>query len=228
MGALATGISAFVKTFGGGGGLSSETVSSGAFENLVNAWTFTTDTTDDTFRNADHESTLAAASGKHAGDQITTIGLDLKNITEHTYNTVIPKSLGWLRGDLLVHYIDPIRQNLGRLNNWAKIVDKWRTQIDTWRTTYVDPEIRKWQAFKKWFDGYPTTVVDVWNHWFQHPDQFANWIVNYLVKPLVVAFSDKGNLPSLDTLTQEILQASPNRYRYAVAAFEQMLDEPWP
>jgi hypothetical protein len=205
---IAVGIGAFLKVFQSGGG--QEPVTLDLLRPLVSALAFVTNTMDDVMRDADHESTIAADAGNDAGNQIGEIGLMLKDITLHTYDTVIPGSLSWLRGDIIVHDIDPIRMAIRHINKVLSELIVWQHDTDKWRHHYVDPNLAQWIAWYAYWKGWPRTTVETVAGWLQHPDNFATFAVPAIAKPLVDYYSASPELPLLETLTATILSAVPD------------------
>lgn len=142
-----------------------------------------------------------------AGVKIEAIGRYVKDITEHTYNTVIPHSLSWLYGYIESHDLVPLRRRLGRDESMLRFLMGWRGQVDNWKNHYVNPQLAKDAAFIKWFDGWPLQVVSRWHEWFMHPGQFGDWATPYIVVPFVKAMATKPDQKSRDALALIMVRA---------------------
>ena len=156
---------------------------------------------------ADRAASESVTAATDAATQIEEVGSDVKNITEHTYNTVIPHSLSWLAGYVVVTWIDPIRARLDKDESDIRFLMGWRSQIDTWRQKFVDPNVEKWVGFKQWFDGWPQGVLFKWHDWFEHPDNFASWATPPLVGPIVAYLAARGHEQTRDNLSDILASA---------------------
>jgi hypothetical protein len=198
MGALALGIKAFLDGLNAGGGIANTDIRD-AVTPIYGVIAYDVDTTDDVFRNADHESEIAANAGTDAGNQIGQIGKQLDQITRHTYDTVIPGSMSWLRGDIILHDIDPLRKTVAAQGKAITALQKFEKAIDAWRKNTVDPTLNSYNVFRKWFDGWPTQVLAQWHDWFQQPGLFATWAVPILARP-ILTYLGNGQHPDLVAL----------------------------
>jgi hypothetical protein len=210
MGALALGIKAFIDGLHAGPGIANTDIQD-AITPIYGAIAFDVDTTDDVFRNADHESQIAANAGTDAGNQVGQIGKQLDQITRHTYDTVIPGSMSWLRGDLLVHYIQPIRHDIGLINGRIRAFDKFEKAIDDWKTHTVTPAVNSYYTFRKWFDGWPTQVLAQWHDWFQQPGNFATWAVPILTRPMLTYLGNGQHPELVGVLAVDVLDGLPDQ-----------------
>lgn len=143
----------------------------------------------------------------NAGGSIAKIGLDLKDVTEHTYNTVIPNSMSWLRGDIYKNGINPLRAWLGRVEKEIGALSGRVSVLEFWRKDYADPHIRDWREFNSWFHTYPIGVVNTWHDWFQRPHNFALWAAPPLIGPIVSYLAAPEHQQSRDNLTRIMAQA---------------------
>lgn len=183
---------------------------------------------DDVLAEADGLAATSVPVATDAGAAIARIGDDLKFITEHTYKVVLPHSMAWLHGAIVSKHITKLLADLTKLEKEVAALIKWRASEHSWRVKHVDPELAQYEKFQAAFNGWPTQVLTAVHGWFTTPQQFATFAVPVIVAPIVNYLSIGANRPTLDNLTLLILQASPDRYRYAVAAFEAMLDQDWP
>lgn len=120
-----------------------------------------------------------------AGVKIEAIGHYVKDITEHTYETVIPHSLAWLYGYTESHDIVPLRNRMARAESSLRFLFGWRAQIDVWRRDWVDPNISEWRAWRAWFSGWPLATITQLYNWIHHPSTFGDWAAPYIVWPLI-------------------------------------------
>lgn len=154
-----------------------------------------------------------------AGEGIAKLGDDLKAITEHTYDTVIPRSLSWLDGYIVAHQIDPLRLRIAQEQHQIDFLMGWRSQIDTWRHKFVDPHIEQWIGWRKWFDGWPQGVLYRWHDWFQHPAGFGQWAAPPVAGPLVAYIADRQHERLRDDLALILVKSwatEPDRIWTAV------------
>lgn len=152
-------------------------------------------------------------SGNAAGS-IEKIGSDLKDVTEHTYNTVLPNSLSWLRGNIYANGINPIRREITSIEKQLGTISGRVSVLEFWRKDYADPHIRDWRIFNSWFHTYPIGVVNLWHEWFQHPHEFALWAAAPLIGPLVsylAAPEHKDTRDNLALIMVQSWQEVPNR-----------------
>lgn len=155
----------------------------------------------DVFQAAKGGEAISQGVSHDAGIKIEDIGRYTKEITEHTYNVVIPHSLSWLYGYIESKDLVPIRQRLDHDESNIKFLLGWRGQIDYWKKHYVDPQLAKDAAFIKWFDGWPLQVVSRWHTYFQHPEQFGKWAAPNLVWPLINYLAAQQDQKSRDALS---------------------------
>jgi hypothetical protein len=223
MGLIATGVEAFAKAFQRGFGSETTPVTADTLSPLVATVEFVAETTDDTFRNADHESQLAANAGTDAGNQVGEIGLQLYNVTKRLIDTIIPGSMSWVRGDIILHDIDPLRKTVKDLGDKITGFVKFEDTIDAWRKTTVDPDLAKFLAFIKWFDTWPLQVLNTLHDWTQHPSDLARWITPYLAPVIVPYLGDKAQRALLELLTAELLSAISDELGPLIVAAGQIL-----
>lgn len=142
-----------------------------------------------------------------AGDKVEAIGKYVKDITEHTYNVVIPHSLAWLDGYINSHEITPIKRRLAADESQIRFLMGWRGQIDSWRRNYVDPNLAAWVTFHKWFNGYPLASVNELHDWLTKPGTFGKWAAPAIAAPFVAYLGDKHNEAVRDSLTLIMVDA---------------------
>jgi hypothetical protein len=195
---------------------------------IVSGLKYESQVIDDVFGEADGLAAVEVVSATDAGAQIDNVAQHLHFITEHTYKTVLPHSMAWLRGNIVQRYVTPLQHRTTKLEGEVKALDKWETQIKQWRSKTVDPTLDDYRTFRKWFDKWPTDVLNNVHDWFQHQQSFSDFAVPIIARPFVNYLSADAHRQLLDDLTLIVLDASPDRYRHAVAAFEAMLDQDWP
>lgn len=183
---------------------------------------------DDVFREADGLAATDVVVATDVAAQIDNVAQHLKFITEHTYKTVIPHSMAWLRGNIVQKYVTPLQHRMTKAESDIDALDKWETTIKAWRIRTVDPTLQAYTQFQQWFDKWPIDVLNTVHDWFLHQQSFSDFATPLIARPLVNYLSDDAHHPLLDDLTLLVINASPDRYRYAVAAFETMLDAEWP
>jgi hypothetical protein len=211
---------------GGGGGVNAPT-----WDDLVPLFSSLKYAIDVISHIFDEAGGLAAASrplNGAAGAAITRIGADVKNITEHTYEVVIPHSLAWLKGDINRTLITPLWKYVIADHHLIEFLLGWRGQIDSWRHTWVDPELRDWHGFHKWFDTWPISVISTWRRWFAHPNEFGDWAAAPITGPLIGYLAEPAHVTSRDNLTQIVVDAMPDKFRHVERAMLSILESPYP
>lgn len=183
------------------------TLNADSIQPLVSLVQYLADYVRDVFENADSNAGRDAALGGYAGDDIAQVAQDLADITDHTYTVVVPHSLAWLRGNVIVTLVDPLRKLVAGINREVKFLLGWRSQIDTWRNKFVDPNLSLWIGFHKWFYQWPIGVLRTWHDWFQHPAQFAAWATPPLIGPIIGYLADPAHELTRDNLSQIMLNA---------------------
>lgn len=183
------------------GGLASTVAQLYRWENF--AW----NVVNDVFGAAKGAEAISQGVSHDAGVKIEAIGRYTKDITEHTYNIVIPHSLSWLYGYIESKDLVPLRQRLGRDESNIRFLLGWRGQIDNWKNNYVDPQLAKDKAFIQWFDTWPLQVVSRWHQWFQHPEQFAQWATPNLIGPIISYLAAPPDKKSRDALSLVMVRA---------------------
>lgn len=183
---------------------------------------------DDVFSEADGLAATDVLVATDAGAQVDNLAQHLKFITEHTYKTVIPHSLAWLRGNIVQKYVTPLQHRTTKLESEVKALDKWEGQIKTWRSKTVDPTLQAYTQFQQWFDKWPLSVLNTVHDWLTHQQTFSDFATPLVARPLVNYLSDDSHHQLLDDLTLLIVNASPDRYRYVIGAFESILDMDYP
>jgi hypothetical protein len=142
-----------------------------------------------------------------AGVKVEAIGRYVKDITEHTYDTVLPHSLSWLYGYVESHDLVPIRRRLAADESQIRFLLGWRGQIIAWRKNYVDPNIVAWRTFHQWFDGYPLKSVNELHGWITKPATFGTWAAPAIAAPFVAYLGDKKNEKVRDAFTLVMVDA---------------------
>lgn len=183
------------------GGLASGVAQLYRWENF--AW----NVANDVFGAAKGGEAISQGVSHDAGVKVEAIGRYVKDITEHTYNTVIPHSLSWLYGYIESKDLVPIRQRLGRDESTLRFLMGWRGQLDSWKNNYADPQLAKDRAFIQWFDSWPLQVVTQWREWLAHPDQFAKWATPYIVWPVINYLAAQPDEKSRDALALIMVNA---------------------
>lgn len=146
----------------------------------------------------------------------------------HLLNVIIPHSLSWLDGKVHVdvhNYVDP---KFDLLDISVVSLDAFRADIDVWRQTWVDPQLATDLGYRQFLQGWPQAQWFRWKDYFDRPELFANWAVPVLLAPLVRALASRANQPDLLALLTELIQASPDRFRYVERAALAILESPWP
>lgn len=162
---------------------------------------------DDVLTTADHAAQGMVTVATDVGAQIEEIGLNVKDITTHTYDVVLPHSMAWLYGYTESHDLVPIRVRLNAVESGIRFLMGWRGQIDSWRKNHVDPELTAWRSFKSWFDTWPTNVITIWHDWFAAPGDFATWAAPPLIGPIVSYLANPQHKVSRDNLAAIMLRA---------------------
>lgn len=183
---------------------------------------------DDVFNEADGLNATTVVVATDVGAQLRKVAQADRFAIEHTYKTVLPNSLSWLRGDVVLHLIDPLRKRVKRVEGQATSFAKWETDIKLWRSRRVDPTLQAYDGFAKWFNEWPLNALNVLHGWLTTPGKFSDFAVPIIARPLVAYVAADDHQQLLDDLLQSLVVASPDRYRYVVAAFEMMLDQEWP
>lgn len=161
----------------------------------------------DALQHADREANLAVTAATDAASEAEAVGQDLNDITRHTYTIVIPHSMSWLAGYVVQTWVDPIRKQLAAHEHQIKFLMGWRGQIDTWRHKTVDPELKQWRAFDKWFKTWPTKLLTQWHNWMLHPADFGKFWAPYIVRPLVAWLGSQAHTQERDVLSVMLVQA---------------------
>lgn len=174
-----------------------------AMASIVEALTVLADTMD----SADSKSQEAVTAATDAATQLEEVGSDVKLISEHTINTIIPHSLSWLAGYVMSHWIAPLRADVAWLKDRVNFILGWRDQIDTWRHKFVDPNVERWIGFHQWFVTWPQSVLFRWHEWFDKPAEFAQWATPPLVGPIVSYLAAPGHKQTRDNLMLIMLRA---------------------
>lgn len=195
---------------------------------LVNLVTFLAQFVQDVFQSADGNAGRATSYAQYAGDDIAQVADDLAAITDHTYQTVIPHSLAWLRGNIIITLVDPLRRLVAGINRVVKELVSWQAQIKVWRSSYVDPNVALWIGFRKWFYQWPVDALRTLHDWLTHPMHFGQWAVAPVTKAQIAYFATPAGDSDLYQLVGEYFDAAPERYRHVIGAFESILDQPWP
>jgi hypothetical protein len=207
MSAISAGAGAFIDKITGTSLAGSGTVDVDNLNNvlgdIVNVLVILKDTMDA----ADSTSTEAVTAATDAATQIEEIGQDVKDITEHTYQVVIPHSMSWLAGYIVSHFIDQLRRAVAILNQEVAKIEQWEAEIKVWRARFVDPNVTLWVGFRQWFDTWPRGVLERWHMYFTHPDQFAQWAAPPLIGPLVSYLAAPAHKQTRDSLTLILLKA---------------------
>lgn len=170
--------------------------------------------TGDVFAAAKGAEDYSEAWATEAGQQVAELGSDVKQITEHTYQTVIPHSMSWLAGWLIAGPIDQLRLRIAQLQDQVNFLLGWRAQIDAWRHEFVDPNVEKWVGFRQWFDGWPQGILFRWHSWLQHPSEFGAWAAAPVTGPIIAYLADPDHQTSRDNLAAIMVdawQAEPER-----------------
>lgn len=207
MSAIATGLGVLIDTLDGSAGGGNAQVTQDdlvpVIRDIVAAFTVIKDALDA----ADKAATASVTAATDAATQIEQIGSDVKDITEHTYQVVIPRSMSWLAGYLISGAVDQVRSVIGADLHKIDFLDGWRGQIDTWRNDHVDPELTAWRSFKAWFDTWPTSILTTWHGWFQRPAEFGAWAAPPLIGPLVSYLADGQHKRLRDDLSLILVKA---------------------
>lgn len=143
----------------------------------------------------------------NARDGMVKIGDDLKAITEHTYQTVIPHSLSWLDGHIFQTGISPLRREAASMEKEIGTVTGEVNALRIWRTHKADPDLNSYVAFRGWFDKWPTDVLNTWHEWFAHPHNFALWAAPPLIGPLVSYLAAPEHKQTRDNLGLIVLDS---------------------
>src|SRR6266702_78261 len=186
-------------------------------QSLDRAWTALTSTAGwiDWFSRFVAEVFSAAKGGEDASEQwsanvrddLAKLGDDLKTITEHTYDVVIPHSLSYLNGYVFSHGIVPLRNTVSSIEKEMGALSGRVSVLEFWRRDYADPHIRDWRRFNSWFHEWPIGVVTQWHEWFQHPHDFALWAAAPMIGPLVSYLAADEHKQTRDNLGLIILDS---------------------
>lgn len=142
-----------------------------------------------------------------AGQQIAEIGSDLKQITDHTYQVVIPHSMSWLAGYAVTHWIDPIRADLQALHKAVNQLGLALAALQQWRQHRADPLLNAWAGFHEWFSGWPQSVLFRWHGYFQRPGEFGDWAAAPITGPIISYLADPQHKTSRDNLAAIMVDA---------------------
>ena len=217
-----------VLGIGGGGGNDNDSQLANAIKALQRENRLTGGVIDDVFAQAADQAAVGTVEAIAAGGDLRNAIQDVKFSIEHTYKTVIPHSMAWLKGDIVRLYITPLRSRVGKLENRVTALETWRADIHKWRIGVVDPTLADFHSFKRFWQSWPLDVVTQFRQWINKPDTFATYFTPVIVPRAIAYLGNDANLPLLDALLTELVDASPDRYRHVVAAFETMLDLEWP
>lgn len=155
----------------------------------------------DVFAAAKGAENYSEAWATEAGQQIAEMGQDIKQITEHTYQVVIPGSQSWLAGYVMVHWIDPIRSDLVALHKAVNQLGLAIAALQRWRQDRADPLLNQWAGFHAWFTGWPQGVLFRWHEWFAKPAEFGAWAAAPVAGPLIAYLADPQHKTSRDNLS---------------------------
>jgi len=217
-----------VISIGGGGGGGNAVNLGPEVEQLAILIAWVARVVDDTYKQAADQAAVATLLATGIGGDIDNLSQQYKFAFEHTYKTVIPHSLDWLEGSIVRKYVTPLRQRVGKVETRTTALEKWRADIHDWRVNIVDPTLNDYRQFAKFWNGWPRDVVNTLHTWLQKPGVFADFAVPAVAQPLVGYYGDGSHQTLTDAFVGILLDASPSRYRHAIAAFERMLDQEYP
>lgn len=178
-----------------------------ALQGLYSAIQFMAGMMADVFVNAKQGETRSFAKSTDAGQQIAKLGSDIKEITQHTYDVVIPGSLSWLYGHVEQKDLVPIRHRLDGVETAVRLLGNWRHIIDNWRNSYVDPLLHGWQQFIHWWDQNFSVPAGMLIEWVNHPAEFGKWAAAPLIGPIIGYLSLPEHKQSRDNLSQLMVKA---------------------
>ena len=173
---------------------------------------------DDAFTDADERFHDAKLIAEATGAQVTVIGENVKDITTRTYDTVIPGSLKWVYGAVVLHLVDPLRKSVHTLQGEVKTLRKQVSALDHWEVAYVDPTLKKLLAFIRYFDGWPTSVLNTVRTWIERPAVFGQFAAPAVARPLITYLAASPTAPLLDDWVSTFVDASPQVWRHVEAA----------
>jgi hypothetical protein len=217
---------------GGGGGSGGVTR-----DELVNPMLylkFVGETVDGVFKEANRFFESSLAEAQKARVDIRHVGNDIKVITEHTYNVVIPHSMQWLEGDIVRKFISPINARLRTDEKAILTLQKWQADIISWRNKIVDPTVVAWRAFDHYYntshgnEPSPRNGVGILLQWLAQPDLFAAYIMPAISKPFSAWYGNDRNQGDRDIMLRMIWDNSPEVFRHMRHAMDELLDSEYP
>lgn len=161
---------------------------------------------------------------QNAGGDIAAIGGNMYYAFRWTYELVIPSSLQWLYTNMYNFLIHPLQNRVGVIEWWDRQFREHLTRIDHWGETFVNPTLHQWLTWYAWWKTYPRSMVELLHSWVQHPMRFGQWATPPIAHGMIPWLGDRAQRRLLDTLTSEVLAATPDVIETVILTGGQLLN----
>jgi hypothetical protein len=125
---------------------------------------------------------------------------------ERLLRTILPGSLRWMTFSMH-KYVDP---KFGRVWKFLRVLDNRTKSLDKWRAHYVNPTLREWTRFRRFYFTWPNDTIRTVHNWLLQPWRFARWATPVLVPSFLAWLTPPHHKSQRDDLARILLQSAPD------------------